>query len=147
MAQARADVPKRAFAERKKRAHNGSMLYKFKSKATGDLIMLEPQGRQILKIIGKEPGAQGIIEPKDMMAAIDALQQAVVREEEARLEAEREAQKEIQRAAEGLAADPAKSGKHTGSDKGAISLKQRVVPFIDMLRRAHAEDKDIVWGV
>ena len=147
MAQARTDVPKRAFAERKKRAHNGSMLYKFKSKATGDLIMLEPQGRQILKIIGKEPGAQGIIEPKDMMAAIDALQQAVVREEEARLEAEREAQKEIQRAAEGLAADPAKSGKHTGSDKGAISLKQRVVPFIDMLRRAHAEDKDIVWGV
>lgn len=133
----------RAFAERKKRAHNGSMLYKFKSKATGDLIMLEPQGRQILKIIGKEPGAQGIIEPKDMMAAIDALQQAVVREEEARLEAEREAQK----AAEGVAADPAKSGAHNASDKGAISLKQRVVPFIDMLRRAHAEDKDIVWGV
>ena len=123
------------------------MLYKFKSKATGDLIMLEPQGRQILKIIGKEPGAQGIIEPKDMMAAIDALQQAVVREEEARLEAEREAQKEIHRAAEGVAAEPAKSGTHTGSDKGAISLKQRVVPFIDMLRRAHAEDKDIVWGV
>ena len=143
MALARADVSKRAFAERKKRAHNGSMLYKFKSKATGDLIMLEPQGRQILKIIGKEPGAQGIIEPKDMMAAIDALQQAVVREEEARQEAEREAQK----AAEGVAADPAKSGAHTGSDKGAISLKQRVVPFIDMLRRAHAEDKDIVWGV
>jgi len=143
----RADLVTRAFAERKKRAHNGSMLYKFKSKATGDLIMLEPQGRQILKIIGKEPGAQGIIEPKDMMAAIDALQQAVVREEEARLEAEREAQKEIQRAAEGVAGDPGKSGTHTGSDKGAISLKQRVVPFIDMLRRAHAEDKDIVWGV
>jgi cyclopropane-fatty-acyl-phospholipid synthase len=119
------------------------MLYKFKSKATGDLIMLEPQGRQILKIIGKEPGAQGIIEPKDMMAAIDALQQAVVREEEARLEAEREAKI----AAEGVAADPAKSGTHTTSDKGTISLKQRVVPFIDMLRRAHAEDKDIVWGV
>jgi Domain of unknown function (DUF1840) len=111
------------------------------------LIMLEPQGRQILKIIGKEPGAQGIIEPKDMMAAIDALQQAVVREEEARLEAEREDQKDIQRAAEGVAAESAKSGAHTASDKSVISLKQRVVPFIDMLRRAHAEDKDIVWGV
>jgi hypothetical protein len=150
MAQARADVSKRAFAERKKQAHNGSMLYKFKSKATGDLIMLELQGRQILKIIGKEPGSQGIIEPKDMMAAIDALQRAVVLEEEARQaarEAEREAQKEIQRAAEGVAADPTKTGAHVGSDKGAISLKQRVVPFIDMLRRAHAEDKDIVWGV
>ncbi len=146
MAQARADVSKRAFAERKKRAHNDSMLYKFKSKATGDLIMLEPQGRQILKIIGKEPGSQGIIEPKDMMAAIDALQRAVVIEEEAR-QAAREAEREAHKAAEGVAADPAKSGTHTGSDKGAISLKQRVVPFIDMLRRAHAEDKDIVWGV
>ncbi len=146
MAQARADVSKRAFAERKKRAHNGSMLYKFKSKATGDLIMLEPQGRQILKIIGKEPGSQGIIEPKDMMAAIDALQRAVVLEEEAR-QAAREAEREAHKAAEGVAADPAKSGTHTGLDKGAISLKQRVVPFIDMLRRAHAEDKDIVWGV
>jgi hypothetical protein len=146
MAQARADVSKRAFAERKKRAHNGSMLYKFKSKATGDLIMLEPQGRQILKIIGKEPGAQGIIEPKDMMAAIDALQRAVVLEEEAR-QAAREAEREAHKAAEGVAADSAKRGTYTTSDKGAISLKQRVVPFIDMLRRAHAEDKDIVWGV
>ena len=122
------------------------MLYKFKSKATGDLIMLEPQGRQILKIIGKEPGAQGIIEPKDMMAAIDALQRAVVIEEEAR-QAAREAEREAHKAAEGVAADPTKSGAHAASDKGAISLKQRVVPFIDMLRRAHAEDKDIVWGV
>jgi len=38
------------------------MLYKFKSKATGDLIMLEPNGRQVLRLIGKEPTAQGIIE-------------------------------------------------------------------------------------
>lgn len=29
------------------------MLYKFKSRATADLIMLEPQGRQIVTIIGK----------------------------------------------------------------------------------------------
>ena len=127
------------------------MLYKFKSKATGDLIMLEPQGRQILKIIGKEPGAKGIIEPHQMMAAIEALQQAVVQEEEARQAAEREAQAAAEQAAHnavaGVAVEPTKSGAQTGSDKGAISLKQRVVPFIDMLRRAHAEDKDIVWGV
>lgn len=127
------------------------MLYKFKSKATGDLIMLEPQGRQILNIIGKEPGAQGIIEPHQMMAAIQALQQAVVHEEEARQAAQREAQAADEKAAHhavaGVAVEPTKSGAHTGSDKGAISLKQRVVPFIDMLRRAHAEDKDIVWGV
>ena len=36
------------------------MLYKFKSRATADLIMLEPQWRQIVTIIGKTPGAPGV---------------------------------------------------------------------------------------
>lgn len=113
------------------------MLYKFKCKATGDLIMLEPQGRQILTLIGKEPGPQGIILPSDMLPAIAALQEAVVREETA-LQAAREA---AQAAGEGgIQQAPTDANK-------TISLKQRVVPFIDMLRRAHAEDKQVVWGV
>ena len=112
------------------------MLYKFKSKATGDLIMLEPQGRQILKLIGKEAGPQGIILPAEMLSAITALQEAVVREEAA-IQAAREAAKTADQDAKQASVD---------SQKG-ISLKQRVVPFIDMLRRAHAEDKEVVWGV
>ena len=111
------------------------MLYKFKSKATGDLIMLEPQGKQILKIIGKEPGAKGIILPNEMMAAIDALNVAVAQEELA-IQAAKEASK-----AEADNAAPVVDGQRS------ISLKQRVVPFIDMLRRAHAEDKEVVCGV
>jgi cyclopropane-fatty-acyl-phospholipid synthase len=106
------------------------MLYKFKSKATGDLIMLEPQGRQVLNIIGKEAGAKGIIEPEEMLAAIQALREAV--------QAEEDASKEAKSTDEDV---PKVDGNRT------ISLKQRVVPFIDMLQRAHAEDKDIVWGV
>ena len=114
------------------------MLYKFKSKATGDLIMLEPQGKHILKLIGKEPGAQGIILVSEMLTAIDALNAAVVQEELARQVAKDAAQNDhVQQ--EGAA--PAVDGPRT------ISLKQRVVPFIDMLRRAHAEDKEVVWGV
>ena len=54
-----------------------SALYKFKSQATGDLIMLEPQARRLLGIIGKEPSARGIIEPAQMSAAIAALEHAV----------------------------------------------------------------------
>ena len=46
------------------------MLYKFKSKNTGDVIMLEPHGRQVLEIIGKEAGPQGIILPEQMPAAL-----------------------------------------------------------------------------
>jgi cyclopropane-fatty-acyl-phospholipid synthase len=108
------------------------MLYKFKSKATGDLIMLEPQGKQVLHIIGKEPGAKGIIEPAEMLAAIDALHAAVEREEAAHAAAEQAAKD---------AGEPV-----VGGAKG-ISLRQRIVPFVDMLRRAHAEDKEVVWGV
>ena len=56
------------------------MLYKFKSKAAGDLIMLEPNGRQVLQLIGKQAGATGIIETAHMPAAIQALEAAIVRE-------------------------------------------------------------------
>ena len=120
------------------------MLYKFKSKATGDLIMLEPQGRQILKIIGKEPGPQGIIEPHEMLAAIEALKAAVVQEEE-----QRQATAQAQSAAQGQTGHAVSDtdAQHAGGGARVISLKQRVVPVIDMLRRAHAEGKDIVWGV
>ncbi len=113
------------------------MLYKFKSKATGDLIMLEPQGRQILKLIGKEAGPQGIILPAEMLSAITALQEAVVREEAA-----------IQAAREAAQAANDEQVKQASVDAAkGVTLKQRVVPFIDMLRRAHAEGKDVVWGV
>ncbi len=113
------------------------MLYKFKSKATGDLIMLEPQGKHILKLIGKEAGAKGIILPNEMLAAIEALNAAVAQEELA-IQAGKDASKGE---SDDGAATPTAEGPRT------ISLKQRVVPFIDMLRRAHAEDKEVVWGV
>ena len=117
------------------------MLYKFKSKATGDLIMLEPQGKLILKLIGKEPAAKGIILPSEMMAAIDALHAAVESEEMA-IKAAKEATNEpTHSAGQEQTSPPVIDGART------ISLKQRVVPFIDMLRRAHAEDKEVVWGV
>lgn len=107
------------------------MLYKFKSKATGDLIMLEPNGRQVLQIIGKEPAPRGIIEPAQMGPAIQALEAAIARDEAEQKKADDEAQARGEKAlrAEG------------------ISLRQRAVPFVDMLRRAEQEEQDIVWGV
>ena len=108
------------------------MLYKFKSKATGDLIMLEPQGRQIVQILGKTPGPRGILEWRDMPAMIDALHAAVAHEEEARAQAQAEAQAR---------------GEPPSRAKDGVSLRQRATPFIDMLRRAHAEEADVVWGV
>ncbi|WP_408597563.1 DUF1840 domain-containing protein [Limnohabitans sp.] len=111
------------------------MLYKFKSKATGDVIMLEPQGRQLLQIIGKSPDAKGIVLCTEIPGAIQALREAVA-QEEAALAAAEQAQK-----------DPASSGTPAKTASGSIRLKQRVVPLIDMLQRAHTEEVDVVWGV
>jgi hypothetical protein len=108
------------------------MLYKFKSKAAGDLIMLEPNGRRVLEIIGKDPGPQGIILPAEMPAAMSALDAAIAREE-----AEQKA-----------AIDDAKAqGQVPPRFDGGVSLRQRAVPFLDMLKRCSQEGKEIVWGV
>jgi len=56
------------------------MLYKFKSRAAADLILLEPQGRQILEIIGKTPGPTGIVTAAQIPAALAALEAAVARD-------------------------------------------------------------------
>jgi len=96
------------------------MLYKFKSKAAGDLVLLEPQGKQFLQLIGKTVQAKGIIEPSDMPAAIAALQAA---REKARQQG---------------AAPPVFD---------SISLRQRCKPIIDMLNRCQREQQPIVWGV
>jgi cyclopropane-fatty-acyl-phospholipid synthase len=107
------------------------MLYKFKSKAAGDLIMLEPNGRQVLEIIGKDPAPKGIIEPGQMAAAIAALEAAIAREE----------------ADQKKAADEAQQNGDKAARPDGISLRQRAVPFVDMLRRAEKARQDIVWGV
>ena len=94
------------------------MIYKFKSKATGDLIMLQPNGESILKIIGKGEASQlkqGILLPEDMARA------------------------EVVQAAhdKGQAPPPAQ----------AVSLRQRSLPFIQMAQRCLDAKKEIVWGV
>jgi len=42
------------------------MIYKFKSKAAGDVIMMGPNGDEVLRTIGKAPAPKGIIEPSAM---------------------------------------------------------------------------------
>ncbi len=104
------------------------MIYKFKSKATGDLIMLGPQGDTLLRLLGREPAATGIIEVQHMPAAVAALQAAVAAAE----------------AAEGTDADAARPDDDTARQVG---LRQRVWPMVEMLRRAHDAQQPIVWGV
>lgn len=107
------------------------MIYKFKSKAAGDVIMMGPSGDHVLRIMGKQPAPKGIIEPATMPAAVAAIERAIADEENARKQAE---------------ADAAAEGK-TLSPREAVSLRQRAWPLVEMMKRAHADGKEIVWGV
>lgn len=107
------------------------MIYKFKSKASGGVIMLAPNGDALLRTLGRAPAAQGIIEPAAMAAAISAIEQAVAADEAARADAEREA------AAQGSKL-PAAEG---------VGLRQRLWPMVDMFKRSAAAGVPVVWGV
>lgn len=107
------------------------MIYKFKSKAGSDVIMMGPSGDDVLRAIGKTPEPKGIIEPDAMPAAIQALEQAIAADEAARQQAD---------------ADAAAAGKAAPAREG-VSLRQRAWPLVDLMKRAHGAGHDIVWGV
>ena len=111
------------------------MLYKFKTKATGDVIMLQANGQRVLEIIGKhsaaEPSIKGILLPEHMPQALGALQSAVEQEETQRKEAIAQAK------AEKLAAPRFEE----------VSLRQRALPFMDMVHQCMKAEEAITWGV
>jgi Domain of unknown function (DUF1840) len=100
------------------------MLYKFKSKNAGDVIMLEANGRRVLELIGKDAGPKGIIQVAEMPAALAALDAAIRLEE---------------------TQDEDHDGVAVSGD--GLSLRQRSVSFIDMLKRNQAAGSDVTWGV
>ena len=111
------------------------MLYKFKSRATADLILLEPHGRRLLQAMGREPARQGIVTAAQIPSAIAALEAAVAADERRRAEA-----------AQADEADEAKETESGDAEQDTVTLRQRAAPFIDMLRRSAAEGQDVVWG-
>jgi hypothetical protein len=107
------------------------MLYKFKSKAAGDVIMLGPNGDHVLRLLGREPAPRGIFEVDAMAGMIATLQAAVAADDAAR--------RGTQAAGDASDADAPARGD-------AIALRQRVWPLVEMLRRCQAAREVIVWG-
>lgn len=109
------------------------MLYKFKSTASSDVIMLEPSGRQLLGIMGKGFDPKGILLPEQMAAAKAAILAAVALDE--------------QTAAE-LADD-----KHSDQDatsqhaRGSVNLRTRAWPLVTLIDHSLKANVPITWGV
>jgi hypothetical protein len=108
------------------------MLYKFKSDAGGDVIMLEATGRQVLSIVGKGPDAKGILLPDQMPDAKAALEAAIANEEAADNTTD-EAEK------------TADEAEKTAAKR--ISLRTRAWPLVALMDRSHKAQVPITWGV
>ncbi len=102
------------------------MHYVFRSRADADLIMMQPAGDQLLRIVGREPSARGIIEAAALPAAMLAIEAAIAAERRQNGQAD-EAEED-----------------HKGP---RVGLAQRAWPMLEMMKRALAERTDIVWGV
>ena len=87
---------------------------------------LEANGRRVLEAIGKDAGPTGIILTEQIPAAIQALQDAIALEEST--------QKAVDAEPDAVQGD-------------APGLRQRAMPFIDMLKRNHKAGTDVTWGV
>ena len=102
------------------------MLLTFKSKASGDVIMLGQNGREMLRLLGKDADAsQGILTVAQIPGAIILLQQAMSADRARRW-------------------TPAGAGRQV--DEG-VHLSQRALPVLDLLQRSLKGDATVTWGV
>jgi hypothetical protein len=109
------------------------MLYEFKCKVAGTVVMTQPVAERLLAIIGKPPAPAGVFEPEHLASAISALQSAVDRDKAGAVTAE---------PANG---DDEQDSAQEGSKR--VSLKQRAWPLLDLMKTALAAGQRITWGV
>jgi hypothetical protein len=103
------------------------MLIVFKSRASGDVIMFEKNGKEMLSVLGKNPNdSKGIITVEQLPDAMSAVKAAI------------EADKAMRR-------KPDDSEEEAGGD--AIRLFQRALPFLELLERSLRAQEPVTWGV
>ena len=107
------------------------MLYRFKSKAGADVIMMADSADAVLRLMGRAPAPQGILESAALPALVQALG-AGVAADEAQFQ---------------LAVDEAKAAGQPVPRRQGVSLRQRAWPLHELMQRSASEGADVVWGV
>jgi len=106
------------------------MLITFKSRASGDVIMLENSGRQMLSLLGKDPDdKEGIISVDQLSGAIASVKKAV-EDDKATL-------------AKPLSNEP--ESKSDSDDN--VHLFQRAQPILELLERSLKDQAPVTWGM
>jgi len=107
------------------------MLFRFKSQATADLVMLEADAKAALRLMGKAITPQGVVSPDQLSRAIAVLQQAAS-EDLALRRKERQGAPDLDTGADDTDPD--------------IRVSQRLVPLINLLDQANQAGVAVVWS-
>jgi Domain of unknown function (DUF1840) len=107
------------------------MLYEFKSRAAGTVIMTDAIGAQVLEILGKS-GPTGIVTVTQLPSAIASLQAAAAHS------------KTQAKATESGQQEPSEQDVAMGKN---INLATRLLPLIDLMQTSLKAEKDVTWGV
>lgn len=105
------------------------MIFTFRTKATGELIMLSQHAQPLLEMAGKaldismEP--QGVFTPEQLPAAIAGIEAALRAAEDPDFDED----------------DPEEAERA----RQYVGLGQRAFPLLDMLRKAQAKDVNVTW--
>lgn len=89
---------------------------------------------KLMDIMGKEPGARGIVTVEQLPETIARLKDAIARDKANRA---------------GLSEDdlPQTETAPDGSKRAFVSLTQRAVPLVELLELSLKKEVPVVWGV
>jgi cyclopropane-fatty-acyl-phospholipid synthase len=104
------------------------MIYTFKSPAAADVIMQRFSAEKILSIIGKNSGETGVITVGEMEVAVTRLES------------------EIKIHERGAFLSPEQASDHL-ENYDTVRLRESAAPFIDLLKKSHQADVNVVWGL
>ncbi len=104
------------------------MLYEFKSRAAGTVVMTDAVGSQAVDILGKS-GPQGIFTVAELPGAIARLEAAVAHsktQSQPTPDPETDTNEAIQ---------------------ASVPLSARLAPLIDLMQRSLQGQKEVTWGI
>ncbi len=107
------------------------MLYKFQCKKSADVLMLGDLTQRIFDIIGRPLEPKGIFLIEQLAEAIRKLEDAIALDEKVRAAAMQDLE-----------------NKKADTEKpSALRLRQRIFPFLQLLKEALASKEMVIWGV
>lgn len=107
------------------------MIVTFRTKATGELIMLGQHALPLMEAAGKSRETlqqdRGVFTPEQLPAAIEGIERAISQTREPQFDED----------------DPAQAEKA----KEHVALRQRAYPLLDLLRKSEAKGVEVMWEI